>query len=293
MSVGPAMMPSGTGMNMLNPISQRWEEQVRNIEAGVAAYAEERKLVIVLETDDYVGHSFWLAASLQLAATIFFFFQVFLVPRRWANSMIVAGLVTGIAWHHYTYMKDLWAETKSAPTVYRYMDWLITVPLQVVEFYLILLAASPEEDEGTDKEEKQLKLGSNLFFRLLSASLLMLVFGYMGETEVSDKWVAFASGCFCWFYIVYEVYLGEASRLNARLSLGRAKKFLKQRDQEKDAVTMGSKPEMDANAALREFKKPEAQLAFEILRAIIFLGWALYPIGYVAGNMGGDNEVET
>lgn len=42
--------------------------------------------------------------------------------------------------------------------------------------------------------------------------------------------------------------------------------------------------------AMREVRKPEAQIAFEILRLIILLGWALYPIGYVVGAAGGKNE---
>ena len=48
-----------------------------------------------------------------------------------------------------------------------------------------------------------------------------------GETEATDKWVAFVGGMFCWFYVLYEVYLGEASQLSSKLSLDEAKKFLK------------------------------------------------------------------
>ncbi len=86
-----------------------------------------RRLTALLDEDDHVGLSFLLAAGFMLASTAFFFFQVFLVPRRWANSMIVCGLVTLVAWHHYMYMKSVWADHKRAPTIYRYMDWLITV----------------------------------------------------------------------------------------------------------------------------------------------------------------------
>ena len=38
------------------------------------------------------------------------------------------------------YMRDVWVATGESPTVYRYIDWLITVPMQIVEFYLILAA---------------------------------------------------------------------------------------------------------------------------------------------------------
>ena len=53
-------------------------------------------------------------------------------------------LVTGIAFIHYMYMRDVWVSTGDSPTVYRYIDWLITVPLQMIEFYLILVAVEKQ-----------------------------------------------------------------------------------------------------------------------------------------------------
>ena len=64
------------------------------------------------------------------------------VNGKWKTSLTVAGLVTGIAFWHYLYMRGMWIETGTSPTVYRYVDWLLTVPLQVVEFYLILAAVT-------------------------------------------------------------------------------------------------------------------------------------------------------
>ena len=58
----------------------------------------------------------------------------------WKTSVTVAGLVTGVAFVHYMYMREVWVMTGDSPTVYRYIDWLITVPLQMIEFYLILAA---------------------------------------------------------------------------------------------------------------------------------------------------------
>ena len=56
---------------------------------------------------------------------------------KWKTSMTVIALVTLIAAVHYFYMRDVWVETGESPTVYRYVDWLIIVPLQMVEFYFI------------------------------------------------------------------------------------------------------------------------------------------------------------
>ena len=62
------------------------------------------------------------------------------VAASWRTSLTVAGLVTGVAFVHYMYMREVWVSTGDSPTVYRYIDWLITVPLQMIEFYLILAA---------------------------------------------------------------------------------------------------------------------------------------------------------
>ena len=59
---------------------------------------------------------------------------------KWRTSVTVAALVTGVAWYHYTHMRDHWVMTGESPLVLRHIDWLITVPSQVVEFYLILAA---------------------------------------------------------------------------------------------------------------------------------------------------------
>ena len=62
------------------------------------------------------------------------------VPPGWRVSITVAGLVTGIAFIHYIYMREVWIMTGESPTVYRYIDWLITVPLLMLEFYFVLAA---------------------------------------------------------------------------------------------------------------------------------------------------------
>ena len=103
-----------------------------------------------LDESDMVGVSFWLATAMMLASTVFFIMERNNVAAKWKTSMTVAALVTGVAWYHYTYMREHWANAYAAeaaggaeatsPLVLRYIDWLITVPLQVAEFYLILAA---------------------------------------------------------------------------------------------------------------------------------------------------------
>ena len=95
---------------------------------------------VLLASNDFVGISFWVISMGMLAATAFFFLESGSVAAGWRTSIIVAGLVTGIAFIHYMYMRDVWVMTGESPTVYRYIDWLITVPLQMIEFFLILAA---------------------------------------------------------------------------------------------------------------------------------------------------------
>ena len=93
---------------------------------------------VLLASDDFVGISFWVISMGMLAATAFFFMERSSVAPGWKTSVTVAGLVTGIAFIHYMYMRDVWVSTGDSPTVYRYIDWLITVPLPVSYTHLTL-----------------------------------------------------------------------------------------------------------------------------------------------------------
>ena len=88
--------------------------------------------------------------------------------------------------------------TGDTPTVYRYIDWLITVPLQLVEFYLILSAVR--------------KVDSGIFWRILIGSLVMLVGGYLGEAGFINAMLGFIIGMAGWIYILYEIFSGEAGK---------------------------------------------------------------------------------
>ena len=186
-----------------------------------------------LQSNDFVGISFWLISMALVAATAFFFLETQRVSGKWKTSLTVSGLVTLVAAVHYFYMRGVWIETNQSPTVFRYVDWLLTVPLQIVEFYLILAAIAV--------------VRAALFWKLLIASLVMLVFGYLGEVGAMDYWIAFIIGMAGWLYIIYEIFIGEASQISA--SQG----------------TVAS------------------QTAFNALRLIVTVGWAIYPIGYVLG----------
>ena len=112
-----------------------------------------------LNIADTTGISFWLVTAAMLAATVFFLVERDRVHGKWKTSLSVAALVTGIAFWHYLYMRGVWVNTGDSPTVFRYIDWLITVPLQIIEFYLILKVCT--------------NVSSGLFWKLLTASLVL------------------------------------------------------------------------------------------------------------------------
>ena len=140
----------------------------------------------ILATDDFVGITFWVISMGMLAATVFFFMERGSVAQGWRTSVTVAGLITGVAFIHYIYMRGVWVETGDSPTVYRYIDWLITVPLQMIEFYLILVAVR--------------KANSGIFWRLLIGSLVMLIGGYLGEAGYINATLGFIIGMACLLY---------------------------------------------------------------------------------------------
>ena len=191
----------------------------------------------ILAVDDYVGISFWLATAIMLAATVFFFVERSDVPAKWKTSLTVAGLVTGIAFWHYLYMRGVWIYAGETPTVFRYIDWLITVPLQIVEFHLIIAAVTA--------------VSSAVFWKLLIASLVMLIGGYLGEAGMINATLGFVIGMAGWIYILYEIFSGEAGKVAAKSG-------------NKSLVT-----------------------AFSALRMIVTVGWAIYPLGYIFGYLTG------
>ena len=192
-----------------------------------------------LATDDVVGISFWIATAVMAAGALFFFVERSTVKASWQTSLTVAALVCFVAFWHYMYMRDVWVATGESPTVYRYIDWLITVPMQIVEFYLILAACTA------------VSLG--VFWKLLAGSLVMLLGGYAGETGMFGvtPLVGFIVGMAGWIFIIYYIFVGEAAQI-------------------KDSA---------GNENL--------VMAFDGIKWIVTIGWAIYPIGYFMGYLGG------
>ena len=158
--------------------------------------------VSILAPDDFVGITFWVISMGMLAATAFFFFERSSVAVAWRTPVTVAGLITGIAFINYMFMRGAWVQTADSPTVYRYIDWFITMPLQMVEFYLILAVVR--------------KISNRIFWRLLIGSLVMVGGAYAGETGYVKPIFGLVVSIGGWVFVLYEIFSGEAGKAAAK-----------------------------------------------------------------------------
>merc|ERR1739844_119405 len=151
-----------------------------------------------LDPSDAVAISFWIISISMVASTVFFLMESMAVGGHWKTSMNVGALVTLVAAVHYFYMREFWVQIGASPILYRYIDWTITVPLQMIEFYLILSAVKSDLSQG-------------MFWRLLIGTVAMLAFGYAGESKFVSPMAGFVLGMSGWGFILFEIFFGEAS----------------------------------------------------------------------------------
>ena len=192
--------------------------------------------LIAIPKDDPVAFTFFTGYMAMFAAAVFFFFERGRVSDKWKLSLLVSGLITGIAAVHYFYMRDYYMATGENPTALRYIDWTLTVPLMCVEFYLLTKAAGAKK---------------SLMWKLIAASVLMLVAGYIGEafnppggsTSHSVTWGVIST--IGYIYVLYTAWYGEVAQL----------------------------AEKSNNQAVKS--------GIRALAWFVLVGWAIYPVGYM------------
>lgn len=191
-----------------------------------------------IANNNYVAFTFFVGTMAMMAACVFFFFEMSNVEKKWRTSLLVSGLICFIAAVHYYYMRGYNLDTGESPVFFRYVDWILTVPLMCVEFYLITKKAGGK---------------ASLLWKLIFASLVMLVTGYIGEAiygAETQSWIWGLISGLAYFYIVYLIWFGEVAGLAGKSS-------------------------------------PAVQNAVKSLGWFVLVGWAIYPIGYIAGTEGG------
>merc|ERR1712232_473879 len=169
--------------------------------------------------------SFALAS--MMATTMYLWFRSFAVADKYKSAVLISGLVTFIAAYHYVRIFNSWVDAyhytagtvengaleMQAPTLtgvpfndaYRYMDWLLTVPLLLIE---ILLVMKLDEKDYTDKA-----------WKLGVGSALMIASGYYGELvvtgDLTPRWMCWFLSMSFFLYIVYELLVGLSEATNS------------------------------------------------------------------------------
>jgi len=187
----------------------------------------------LLEPDIFVGFSFWVLSMVCLAATVFFFLERESVPTNWRLPITIATVVAGISFVHYMYLRQVVVTIGGADTfiLYRYIDWMVTAPLLILQFYFILSAIR--------------KTPNIIFWKLLVASLVMIMGGYLSEADYFSGIFGFIIFMVGWIYILYELYSGETGKMAAK---------------------SGNKPFV---------------AAYNSMRMIVTIGWVIYPLSTI------------
>jgi bacteriorhodopsin len=177
----------------------------------MSSFSVDKPEKAFLNEHDFTAVSFWIISIAMIAATVFFFAEASTVSNHWKTSLHVGGLVTLVAAVHYMYMREYWVAVHASPIVYRYIDWSITVPLQMIEFNLILKAAKAP-------------IGAAGFWRLLIGTVCMLAFGYAGESKAINGWLGFVLGMAGWGFILFEIFVGESAKASGADNVSKAVK---------------------------------------------------------------------
>jgi len=164
-----------------------------------------------LSVEGITMYLFWISTVAMGAGAAFFWLMAGSVPQAYRSVMVVAGIICAVACYHYLRMSEIYIGQVASlftatgeripgkvieqfPVAYRYIDWMITVPLLVLEIPLLLNLGSRSK---------------GLFRSLVGAAVVMLVLAWIAEVSVinSPAWWGFYIGsCVAWFYIVFVLY---------------------------------------------------------------------------------------
>jgi bacteriorhodopsin len=157
---------------------------------------------VLIQPADVASFSFLLLAVVAAMATVLLLLGGGWVSPRWKLPVALAGLVALVAGLHYAFASVVWLGTQRMPPGYRYVDWMVTVPLQVIALYFFIRTVAPAP--------------IGLFWRLLVAAVLMVLARYMGEAGLLYPTLGFLIGLLLWLYILGELYFGRLSEVSTQ-----------------------------------------------------------------------------
>jgi sensory rhodopsin len=145
------------------------------------------------------------------SASVYFFMERDSLAPEFRSAATIAGIYCGIAATLYFKMHSIVgtdgnpASLMNFPTEYRYVDWIVTTPLMLVKFALLLQISD-------DKR--------GIVWIMVVADLIMIICGYFGEHLLNkngasiEVWMLFGLGCLAWLFLLFIIFssLTEFSR---------------------------------------------------------------------------------
>jgi bacteriorhodopsin len=172
------------------------------------------------------------------AAFVFFMAERNSVAPQYRTTMTISALIVGIAAFHYYYMRGVYTDLDAVSIEYRYMDWIITVPLMALKFPSLVGKEAITDDKF---------LGLGFTGICFSGALIMIGFGYLGESGAIDGMLGLILGGVGWAMII---------------------------------VATGT-PWSSGKGVDNSKIAPELLWSTNALRWFICVGWVIYPIGYL------------
>jgi len=172
------------------------------------------------------------------AAFVFFMAERNSVAPQYRTTMTISALIVGIAAFHYYYMRGVYADYGEVSIEYRYMDWIITVPLMALKFPSLVGKEAITDDKF---------LGLGFTGICFSGAIIMIGFGYLGESGAIDGMLGLILGGVGWAMII---------------------------------VATGT-PWSSGKGVDNSKIAPELMWSTNALRWFICVGWVIYPIGYL------------
>ena len=149
---------------------------------------------------DVASATFLLMTAAMAATTVLLLTSGHWVSPRWRLPVALSSLVPLVGVLHYGLSSLVWLQAHDMPVVFRYADWMIAAPVQVLTLYFFIQTVSSTP--------------TGLFWRLLIASVAMVLARYMGETDLLYPTLGFLIGLILWLYVLGELYFGRMAEIS-------------------------------------------------------------------------------
>lgn len=148
---------------------------------------------------EFLVYATFLIAFLSMASgSLFFALERSNVPAQYREAMSVSSVILFIAAVNYFFMENIYLNrvmegNEAFPTIFRYVDWILTTPLMLIKFP-ILLGLGPR--------------GRKFLMQLVALDLIMITSGFFGELFLENTalhYGLFALAVVCWIWLVWKI----------------------------------------------------------------------------------------